>query len=298
MSQALAGRVVVVTGAGRGLGREHALCLARHGAAVVANDLPTAEGNAADGVVAEIAAMGGKAVADGHSVTGWDSAGQMIQTALDTFGRLDGLVCNAGILRDKMLVNMAESDWDDVIKVHQYGTFFALRHAAAHWRERSKAGDDVNAGVVLTTAISGLHSNVGQVNYGAAKAAIALMAVSAAREVERYGVRVNAISPLARTRLTQDAPRFAHVDDGFDEMDPAHVSPLVAWLLSPQCTATAQVYGVFGREIHRYEMWRPQEAAISEEDWTLESVGSALDGWPVAYAPGRIPGLPAKSAAS
>ncbi|OHV54726.1 hypothetical protein BCD48_44440 [Pseudofrankia sp. BMG5.36] len=225
-----------------------------------------------------------------------------MQTAIRTYGRLDGLVCNAGFLRDRMLTNMSEAEWDDIIKVHQYGTFFPLRHAAEYWRGRRKAGEAVDAAVVTTTAASGLHGNVGQVNYGAAKAAIALMTISSARELGRYGVRVNSISPLARTRLTMTGPsggsRMAPDADGFDEMSPAHVSPLVAWLLNPQCTATAQVYAIFGRQIHRYTPWSPAESAHAAEDWTVESVAAALHNWPDQDDPGVIPGLSAPASAS
>ncbi|MEV7731728.1 SDR family NAD(P)-dependent oxidoreductase [Streptomyces sp. NPDC088921] len=300
MSSSLAGRVIVVTGSGRGLGREHALLLAREGASVVVNDLDEDGHGPAHDVVKEIHAFGGQAVADSHSVTTWDSAAQIVDTAISTFGRLDGLVCNAGFLRDRMLVNMTEAEWDDIIKVHQYGTFYVLRHAAAHWRGRHKAGEEVNASVVTTTAISGLHSNVGQVNYGAAKAAIALMAISASRELERYGVRVNAISPLAMTRLTMGSPGSGNLTNAApdDSLAPSHVSPLVAWLLSPECTSNSQVYGVFGRQIHRYTGWTSAESATADKDWTLDSVAAALRGWPDHYDPGFIPGLPEPTPAS
>ncbi|MFF5138603.1 SDR family NAD(P)-dependent oxidoreductase [Streptomyces sp. NPDC013157] len=293
MSSSLEGRVVVVTGSGRGLGREHALLLARAGASVVVNDLDEDGKGPAHDVVDEIHALGGKAVADSHSVTTWDSAAQIVETATSAFGRLDGIVCNAGFLRDRMLVNMSEAEWDDIIKVHQYGTFYILRHAAAYWRGLQKAGQKVDASVVTTTAISGLHSNVGQVNYGAAKAAIALMTVSMSRELERYGVRVNAISPVAMTRLTMAGLGSGdHVAELEDALAPRHVSPLVAWLLSPECTSNAQVYGVFGREIHRYTGWTPAESAVVDEDWTIDSVAQALRGWPDHYDPGFIPGIP------
>ncbi|MEU1275775.1 SDR family NAD(P)-dependent oxidoreductase [Streptomyces sp. NPDC005799] len=298
MSSSLAGRVIVVTGSGRGLGREHALLLAREGASVVVNDLDEDGRGPAHDVVDEIHALGGEAVADSHSVTAWDSAAEIVGTAVSTYGRLDGVVCNAGFLRDRMLVNMSEAEWDDIIKVHQYGTFYMLRHAAEHWRGRHKAGEKVNASVVTTTAISGLHSNVGQVNYGGAKAAIALMTISASRELERYGVRVNAISPVAATRLTMGSPGSGQHMGSDDSMAPAHVSPLVAWLLSPECTSNSQVYGVFGRQIHRYTAWTPAESAHADEDWTVESVAAALRGWPDHYEPGFIPGIPQPTPAS
>ncbi|WP_416975055.1 SDR family NAD(P)-dependent oxidoreductase [Streptomyces sp. 4F14] len=296
MSGSLTDRVIVVTGAGRGLGREHALLLAREGASVVVNDLDEDGKGPAHDVVDEIRALGGQAVTDSHSVTTWDSAAQIVGTALSTYGRLDGIVCNAGFLRDRMLVNMSEAEWDDIIKVHQYGTFYILRHAAEYWRGRHKAGEQVNASVVTTTAISGLHSNVGQVNYGGAKAAIALMTVSASRELARYGVRVNSISPIARTRLTTGSPGSAEAMG--DSLSPAHISPLVAWLLSPECTSNSQIYGVFGREIHRYTAWTPAESAHADEDWTVDSVAAALRGWPDHYEPGLIPGIPQPTPAS
>lgn len=295
MSGSLTGRVIVVTGSGRGLGREHALLLAREGASVVVNDLDEDGRGPAHDVVDEIQALGGEAVADTHSVTTWDSAAQIINTATSTFGRLDGLVCNAGFLRDRMLVNMTEAEWDDIIKVHQYGTFYVLRHAAEHWRGRQKAGEEVNASVVTTTAISGLHGNVGQVNYGAAKAAIALMTISASRDLARYGVRVNAISPLAQTRLTMGAPMGPAAEE---TLAPSHVSPLVAWLLSTRCPSNAQVYAVFGRQIHRYTGWTAAESAHAEADWTVESVAAALRGWPDRDEPGFIPGIPQPAPAS
>jgi NAD(P)-dependent dehydrogenase (short-subunit alcohol dehydrogenase family) len=294
MSDSLAGRVVIVTGAGRGLGREHALLAAREGASVVVNDLEEAPGQGpAYQVVDEIVATGGSAVADGNSVTTWDSAAQIIQTAVSAFGRVDGVVCNAGFLRDRMLTNMSEAEWDDVIKVHQYGTFYVLRHAAEYWRARAKAGETVDASVVTTSAISGLHSHVGQVNYGAAKAAIALMTVAAARELGRYGVRVNSISPLAKTRLTMASEAMATDGDGIDPLSPSHVSPLVVWLLSGDCKATAQVYGVFGRDIHRYTGWTPAEAVHADQDWTVESVRDAVQAWRAEFVPVTIPGIPA-----
>ncbi|WP_328352646.1 SDR family NAD(P)-dependent oxidoreductase [Streptomyces sp. NBC_00445] len=300
MSSSLAGRVIAVTGSGRGLGREHALLLAREGASVIVNDLDEDGHGPAHDVVDEIHAFGGQAVADSHSVTAWDSAAQIVQTAISAFGRLDGVVCNAGFLRDRMLVNMSEAEWDDIIKVHQYGTFYILRHAAEHWRGRHKAGEKFDAAVVTTTAISGLHGNVGQVNYGAAKAAIALMTISASRELQRYGVRVNAISPLAATRLTAGSLGGGSPTNPApgDALAPAHVSPLVAWLLSPECTSNAQVYGVFGHQIHRYTGWTAAESATTDEHWTVDSVAVALRGWPDQHDPGFIPGIPQPAPAS
>lgn len=286
----LEGRVIVITGAGRGLGRAHAFALAREGASVVVNDIAQGSENPAKQVADEIIAFGGKAVADNNSVSTWDTAASMIRTAISEFGKLDGLVCNAGFLRDRMLTNMTEAEWDDTIKVHQYGTFYPLRHAAEYWRNEHKAGRPVNASVVTTTAASGLHSNPGQVNYGAAKAAIALMTLTSAREMARYNVRINSISPLARTRLT--LANFAEAKEGaFDDRAPEHVSPLVAWLLSAKCKATAQVYAVFGKEIHRYQAWKSVDTAFSEGGWTVESVADALSDWPDNFVPTPMPGL-------
>ena len=204
------GRVCIVTGAGRGLGREYALSLARHGAKVVVNDLGgSRDGTGTDAgpaqeVVDEITAAGGEAVANTDDVSSWDGAAGLVQQAIDTFGGLDVLVNNAGILRDRMLFSMTEEEWDAVIRVHLKGTFAPSHHAAAYWRERSKAGEPVDARLVNTTSVSGLYANVGQTNYGAAKAGIAAFTQIAAQELARYGVTVNAIAPGALTRLTGD----------------------------------------------------------------------------------------------
>src|SRR4051794_13261382 len=205
------GRVCIVTGAGRGIGREHALMLAEQGAKVVVNDL----GGDMDGagtpttgpaleVVEEIKGMGGEAVANGDDVSDFEGAARLVNTAIETFGGLDVLVNNAGILRDRMLTNMTEAEWDAVIKVHLKGTFAPSRHAAAYWRERSKAGDEVDGRIINTSSPSGIYGNVGQTNYGAAKAGIAAFTVIAAEELGRYGVTVNAIAPAALTRMTEN----------------------------------------------------------------------------------------------
>jgi len=235
--------VAIVTGAGRGLGREHALALARAGWNLVVNDL----GGAGDGtgndatpaqqVVAEVEALGRKAVADGSDVSNWEAAGEMIHKAIDTFGRLDGLVNNAGILRDRTIANMTETDWDLSIAVNLKGTAAALHHAAAYWRDLSKSiGGPVNAAVVNTSSASGLYSATGQSNYAAAKAGVASMSLVAARELERYGVRVNVLAPAASTRLTESV-----MGDAMKEkLRPELVAPLVVYLLG---TASAGVTG-------------------------------------------------------
>ena len=239
---ALDGRVAIITGAGRGIGREHALLFAAEGAKVVVNDLGGAlDGSAsaatpAEEVVAEIRAFGGEAVANHDNVAEWEGGARLIQTALDTYGELDVLVNNAGILRDRVLVNLSESDWDAVINVHLKGHFVPTRHAATYWRERAKAGHPVNASIINTSSTSGLLGNIGQSNYGAAKAGIAAFTVIIAEELGRYGVRANAIAPAARTRMTESTPGLADYvvkpsDEAvFDVWDPANISPLVATL--------------------------------------------------------------------
>src|SRR5438477_2813080 len=237
----LSGKVAIVTGAGRGIGRSHALALARAGAKVVVNDLGAGlagEGSdpgPAEQVVAEIRAGGGEAVANGENVADFAGAGRLVQQAIDEFGRLDILINNAGILRDRMLVNMTEEEWDAVIAVHLKGHFAPTQHAAAHWRERSKAGEEVRARVVNTSSPSGVFGNVGQANYGAAKAGIAGFTLIAAQELGRYGVTVNCVAPNARTRMTEAAfGEIAAPDEGFDPADPRNNSPIVVALCADQ----------------------------------------------------------------
>src|SRR2546422_4597319 len=226
----LDGKVAVVTGAGRGIGREHALALARAGARIVVNDLGAslagegADAGPAHDVVREIQALGGEAVADGENVADFAGAKRLIDGAVVAFGRLDILVNNAGILRDRMLVNMEEHEWDAVIDVHLKGHFAPTRHAAAYWRERSKAGEEVRGRVVNTASPSGVFGNVGQANYGAAKAGIAGFTVIVAQELRRYGVTVNCLAPNARTRMTEETFQMDAPPEGFDPLDPANVS--------------------------------------------------------------------------
>lgn len=258
------GRVVIVTGGARGIGREYCLEFARQGAKVVVNDLGgdrTGEGGdvgPAEQVAQEIRAMGGEAISNGADVSDWDQSGAMIQQAIDTFGGLDVLVNNAGILRDRMLVNMSIDEWDAVIKVHLRGTFCPMRHASAYWRERSKAGETNDARIINTTSVSGLFGNQGQSNYGAAKAGIASMTVITAQELRRYGVTVNAISPGALTRMTEDlGPPLEEVPEGtWSPRDPGNIAPICVWLGSGEAKdVTGQVFESMQGRLSVYEGW-------------------------------------------
>ena len=253
------GRVCIVTGAGRGLGREYALSLAQHGAKVVVNDLGgSRDGTGADTgpaqeVVDEIKAAGGEAAANTDDISSWDGAASLVQQAIDTFGGLDVLVNNAGILRDRMLFSMTEEEWDAVIRVHLKGTFAPSHHAAAYWRERSKAGEAVDARLVNTTSVSGLYANVGQTNYGAAKAGIAAFTQIAAQELSRYGVTVNAIGPGALTRLTGDLEMTDELRRNFA---PTWVAPVITWLASTDSAdITGQVIEASGLVLAVAEGW-------------------------------------------
>ena len=262
MTKLCEGRVAIITGAGRGIGREHALLLAHHGAKIVVNDLGGSmdgEGNdqgPAHDVVAEIKAMGGEAIANGDDISDWDGAERLVQSAIDTFGGLDILINNAGILRDRMLTNMSEAEWDAVIKVHLKGTFAPARHAAAYWRERSKAGETNDARIINTSSPSGIYGNVGQTNYGAAKAGIASFTIIAAKELGRYGVTVNAIAPAALTRMTEGLGMGNASEEIKEQMSPAHIAPIVCWLASPEAAhVTGRVFDVTGRMISVSEGW-------------------------------------------
>ena len=253
------GRVCIVTGAGRGLGREYSLSLAAHGAKVVVNDLggdrdgTGADAGPAQEVVDEITAAGGEAAANTDDVSSWDGAASLVQQAIDTFGGLDVLVNNAGILRDRMLFSMTEDEWDSVIRVHLKGTFAPSHHAAVYWRERSKAGEAVDARLVNTTSVSGLYANVGQTNYGAAKAGIAAFTQIAAQELARYGVTVNAIGPGALTRLTGDLEMTDELRRNFA---PTWVAPVITWLASPDSAdVTGQVIEASGLVLAVAEGW-------------------------------------------
>ncbi|HLI75157.1 MAG TPA: SDR family oxidoreductase [Acidimicrobiales bacterium] len=284
----LDGRVAVITGAGRGIGREHALLFAAEGAKVVVNDL----GGAVDGsgddrtpaqqVVDDIEAMGGEAIASAHDIADWDGGRQLIDAAVEAFGDLHVLVNNAGILRDKMLVNMSEAEWDSVIHVHLKGHFVPTRHAAAYWRERVKDGRDVSASIVNTSSTSGLLGNPGQTNYGAAKAGVGAFTVIAAQELGRYGVRVNAIAPAARTRMTVQTPGLGDIvkapsDPGtFDVWDPANISPLVAYLATESCPLTGRVLFVQGGQVRAFQPWTMTTTIQRDGRWTVEELAKEV----------------------
>jgi NAD(P)-dependent dehydrogenase (short-subunit alcohol dehydrogenase family) len=291
MSKSLEGRVAVITGAGRGIGREHALLFAREGARVVVNDLGGApdgtgsDASAAQQVVDEITAAGGEAVPNHDDVSSWDGAATLIQQAIDEYGQLDALVNNAGILRDAFIASMTEEQWDAVIQVHLKGHFCPLHHAVEHWRARSKAGDEVKAAVVNTASGSGTFMpNPGQANYGAAKAAIAALALVAAGELGRYGVRVNAIAPMARTRLTEDVPTIGDMmkppedPDALDPFHPKHASPLVAYLASEDCPITGKLFSVQGGTIAECTGWQVGEGITTDGDWSVELIAAELGG--------------------
>jgi NAD(P)-dependent dehydrogenase (short-subunit alcohol dehydrogenase family) len=275
----LDGKVAIVTGSGRGIGREHALALARAGAKVVVNDLGgTLGGDGADStpaqdVVAEIEALGSQAVADGENVADFEAAHRLVAHALDAFGRLDILVNNAGILRDRMLVNMEESEWDAVIAVHLKGHFAPTRHAAAHWRDRAKAGDEVRGRVINTSSPSGVFGNVGQANYGAAKAGIAMLTIIAAQELGRYRVTVNCIAPNARTRMTESAFDLPGDDGGFDPLAAANNTAIVIALCSDAAQGiTGKVFHIFGGAVNMLQPWAPGELFASEDGWVPEEL--------------------------
>jgi NAD(P)-dependent dehydrogenase (short-subunit alcohol dehydrogenase family) len=275
----LEGKVAIVTGAGRGIGREYALALARAGAKVLVNDLGvslTGEGGddtPAQEVVDEIGAAGGEARANYDDVADFAGAERMVAEAVDAFGRLDVLVNNAGITRDRMLVNMTEDEWDAVLHVHLKGHFAPTRHAAAYWRERSKAGEDVRGRVLNTSSPSGVFGNVGQANYGAAKAGIAGFTVIAAQELARYGVTVNCIAPNARTRMTEAA--FGEIpkpEDGFDVMDPANMAPIVVALCADEAQdITGQCFFVYGGAVNMLRPWDAGELISSDDRWDADA---------------------------
>jgi NAD(P)-dependent dehydrogenase (short-subunit alcohol dehydrogenase family) len=279
------GRIAVVTGAGRGLGRAHALELARQGARVVVNDLGVAldgrgrDAATAQAVVDEITALGGEAVANGDDVADWDGAASLVHAALDTYGGLDVLVNNAGFTRDRMVVSGTEDEWDAVVRVHLKGHFAPTRHASGYWRDRSKAGEPVDARVVNTSSGAGLLGSVGQAAYSAAKAGIAILTIVEATELARYGVTANALAPSARTRMTEEAfaDAMTRPESGFDAMDPANVAPLVAWLASEESgDVTGQVFEVEGGRVSVAERWHHGPARRRGSRWEPDELGPVI----------------------
>ena len=296
----LSGKVAIVTGAGRGIGRAHALALAEAGASVIVNDLGAAlsgegqDDSPAQQVVGEIEAAGGKAAANAENVADFAGAERLVRQAIDDFGRLDILVNNAGILRDRMLVNMTEQEWDSVIAVHLKGHFAPTRHAAAYWRERSKAGDVVKGRVINTSSPSGVFGNIGQANYGAAKAGIAGFTLIVAQELQRYGVTVNCLAPNARTRMTEDTFDMGAPPEGFDPLDPSNMSPLVVALCADDAQGiTGQVFHVWGGAINALHGWTSGELFASDDKWNADALlGELLERFPDGVAPaGMIAGM-------
>ncbi len=273
MSKLCEGRVAIVTGAGRGIGREHALSLAAHGAKVVVNDLggnidgTGGDLSPAEQVVQEIKGMGGEAVANGDSVSSWEGAQRLINTAVDTFGDLHAVINNAGILRDRMLTNMTEEEWDAVINVHLKGTFAPSRWAASYWREQAKAGKPVDGRIINTTSVSGIYGNPGQTNYGAAKAGIAAFTTIAALEMARYGVTVNAVAPVALTRMTEGLGPAPETDEEREMRSPRWIAPIATWLASAESKdITGRVFEVSGDVLAIAEGWvrGPRHAPIED----------------------------------
>jgi NAD(P)-dependent dehydrogenase (short-subunit alcohol dehydrogenase family) len=279
---ALDGRVAIITGGGRGVGREHALLFAAEGARVVVNDL----GGATDGsgsdpapareVVEEIRAAGGEAVASSDDVSDTEGAQRLVQTALDTFGDLHVLVNNAGILRDRMLVNMSDDEWDDVVRVTLRGHFAPTRAAARYWRDRARSGQPGDAAVINTSSTSGLYGQIGQTNYGAAKSGLASFTIILQQELDRYGVRVNAVAPAARTRLTgtipgrdQEAQAAAVPEGGFDDGHPRNIAPFVAYLATRDCPIRGRVFFVRGGAVHLFQPWAIVDTIDKGGLWTV-----------------------------
>jgi NAD(P)-dependent dehydrogenase (short-subunit alcohol dehydrogenase family) len=273
MSKLCEGRIAIVTGAGRGIGREHALSLASHGAKVVVNDLggnidgTGGDLSPAEQVVQEIKGMGGEAVANGDSVSSWEGAQRLINTAIEAFGDLHAVINNAGILRDRMLTNMTEEEWDAVINVHLKGTFAPSRWAAAYWREQAKAGKPVDGRIINTTSVSGIYGNPGQTNYGAAKAGIAAFTNIAALELGRYGVTVNAVAPVALTRMTEGLGPAPETDEEREMRSPRWIAPIVTWLASAESKdVTGRVFEASGNVLAIAEGWvrGPRQSPVED----------------------------------
>lgn len=301
------GRVAIVTGAGRGIGRGEAIELARHGAKVVVNDIGAdphggglSAGPASD-VAAEIREFGGEAIANTDDISTWAGAERLIKAAISEFGQLDVLVNNAGILRDRMIVNTTEEEFDDVVRVHLKGTFATTRFAAAHWRERSKAGEELDARLINTSSASGIYGNVGQANYGAAKAGIASLTIIASRELGRYGVTCNAIAPAARTRMTTEGTRQRMGEFAEGEFDPHHpdnVAPLIAWLASPASRGiTGRVFNAAGGLVGVSEGWRLGPHVDINARWDARALDDVVPGLVADAAPvPTISGRPIEAA--
>jgi NAD(P)-dependent dehydrogenase (short-subunit alcohol dehydrogenase family) len=290
----LEGRVAIITGAGRGIGREHALLFAAEGAKLVVNDLggrPDGSGSdqsPAEEVVAEIKAGGGEAIANHDDVADWEGSQRLVNSAIEAFGGLHVLVNNAGILRDRVVVNMTEQEWDDVVRVHLRGHYLPTKWAASYWREQSKAGAPVKASIVNTTSTSGLMSNPGQTNYGAAKSGIATFTEICQKELDRYGVRCNAIAPAARTRLTatvpgieeRDAERAAEAaSTGFDKFAPENISPFVAYLATEDCPIAGKVFFVYGGAVQLFQPWTIVDHIEVDHRWSVEELKSSAAKW-------------------
>jgi len=289
----LDGRVIIITGAGRGIGREHVLYLAREGARLIVNDRGGAndgtgdDATPAEEVAAEARALGAQAVANSDDVTDWAGAKQLIDQGVEVFGDLDVLINNAGILRDRYLVNMTEDEFDSVVGVHLKGHFAPTRHAAAYWRDEHKAGRVAPRNIVHTSSTSGLFANPGQTNYGAAKSGIATMSQIAAKELGRYGVVSNCIAPGARTRLTLATPGLEDImtapESGFDNWDPANVAPLAAYLSVPDCPFSGETFYIKGGVIKRVKSWEMADRIEKSGSWTVEELCAAME--PMASYP-------------
>ena len=290
------GRVVIITGAGRGLGREHALAFAAEGAKVVVNDVGASlqgDGNdmsPAQEVVDLIRERGGEAITNGDDIADWDGAGRLVQSAIDTFGGLDTVVTNAGIVRDRMFVNMSVDEWDAVIRVHLRGTFCPVKHAVDYWRAESKAGRQRDGRVVTTSSGAGLHGSIAQTNYSAAKAGIATFTINIAAELGRIGVNANSIAPSARSRMTEEAfaEMMAKPESGFDAMDPANISPLVVWLGSGDCNVSGRIFECAGGLISLADGWQVGAEFDKGDKWDPAEIGAVVDDL-VKAAPAPFP---------
>ena len=281
------GRVVIVTGAARGLGRAHALAFAAEGARVVVNDLGVELDGSGGGsgpageLVEEIRAAGGEAIANGADVASFEQTSALLGQTLEAFGRLDVVVNNAGFVRDRMFVSCSEEEWDAIIRVHLKGHFCLARHAGEYWRNESKAGRPVDARIINTSSGAGLQGSIGQSAYSAAKAGIATLTLNQAAEMGRYGVTANAIAPSARTRMTEGVfeDMMKKPESGFDEMDPANVSPLLVWLGSSESReVTGQIFEVAGGMLSVCDGWRTGPQVDKGERWAPDEVGAALQG--------------------